>query len=469
MSVRVPMRGTGADQPVIVTKARNGAGAKGLTHLAEDGATTVGGNADRRIESKSAKSIPITKRQVWEAYKRVKANRGAAGVDGQTIEQFEEDLSNNLYKLWNRLASGSYMPRAVRRVEIPKADGGTRPLGIPTVVDRIAQTVVKQHLEPRLEEHFHEDSYGYRPGKSAHQALDRARRRCWDYAWVVDLDIKGFFDTIDHELLMRALQKHTSESRVLMYVRRWLQAPVELAEGQLQVRALGTPQGGVISPLLANLFLHYVFDVWMQRHHPDVPFERYADDALCHCRTRVQAEQVLARLTQRFVDCGLTLHPQKTRLVYCKDDDRRGEHPETSFDFLGYTFRARRSKNRWGKFFVNFSPGMSAKAGKRIRQEIRSWNLPRRSDKTLEDLAHMFNQRVRGWVNYYGQFYKSALYPTLRQLDRKLALWATRKYKRLRRHRRRADHWLERIARGKPGLFAHWRLLWGQAGVGRAV
>jgi len=451
-----------------VTKARNGAGAKGLTHSAEDGATTGGGNAGGRIASKSAKSIPITKRQVWEAYKRVKANRGAAGVDGQTIEEFDEDVSNNLYKLWNRLASGSYMPQAVRRVEIPKPDGGSRPLGIPTVADRIAQTVVKQHLEPRLEEHFHEDSYGYRPGKSARQALDRARRRCWDYPWVVDLDIKGFFDTIDHALLMRALQKHTSERWVLLYVRRWLQAPVELADGQTQVRALGTPQGGVISPLLANLFLHYVFDTWLRRHHPDVPFERYADDALCHCRTRQQAEQVLARLTQRFAECGLTLHPLKTRLVYCKDDDRRGEYLETSFDFLGYTFRARRSKNRWGKFFVNFSPGMSAKAGKRVRQEIRDWKLPARSDKTLEDLARMFDRQIRGWVNYYGVFYKSALYPTLRHLDRKLVLWATRKYKRLRGHRRRAAHWLERIAREKPSMFAHWRLLWGQTGMGRA-
>ena len=468
MSVRVPMRGTGADQPVVATKARNGVGAKGLTHPARHGTTTVGGNASGRIEPELAKSFPVTKRQVWEAYKRVKANRGAAGVDGETIERFEEGLPSKLYKLWNRLAAGSYIPQAVRRVEIPKADGGLRPLGIPTVADRIAQTVVKQHLEPRLEAHFHEDSYGYRPGKSARQALDRARRRCWDHAWVVDLDIKGFFDNIDHELLMRALRRHTSERWVLLYVRRWLEAPVVLADGQRQVRALGTPQGGVISPLLANLFLHYVFDMWMQRHHRDVPFERYADDVLCHCSTRVQAEQVLTRLTQRFADCGLTLHPLKTRLVYCKDDDRRGEYPETSVDFLGYTFRARRSKNRWGKYFVNFSPAISAKAGKRIRQEIRSWKLPGRSDKTLEDLARMFNQRVRGWVNYYGVFYKSALYPTLRQLDRKLALWATRKYKRLRRHRRRAAHWLERIARAKPGLFAHWRLLWGQARMGRA-
>lgn len=464
MSVRVPKRGTGAEQSVGATKARNGARAKGLPYPAEDGATTGNG----RIARNAAKSFPITKGQVWEAYKRVKANRGAAGVDGQTIEQFEEDLSNNLYKLWNRLASGSYLPQAVRRVEIPKPDGGMRPLGIPTVADRIAQTVVKQFLEPQLEEHFHADSYGYRPGKSAHQALERARRRCWEYAWVVDLDIKGFFDTIEHGLLMRALARHTQERWVLLYVQRWLQAPVELAEGQMQVRALGTPQGGVISPLLANLFLHYVFDQWMQRHHSEVPFERYADDVLCHCRTRARAEVVLAQLTQRFAACGLTLHPQKTRLVYCKDDDRRGEFPVTSFEFLGYMFRARRSKNRWGKPFVNFCAAISPQAGKRIRQEVRRWQLHLRSDKTLQDLARMFDKQIRGWVNYYGAFYKSALYPTLRHLDRKLVLWATRKYKRLRGHRRRAAHWLERIARARPRLFAHWPLLWGQAGVGRA-
>lgn len=468
MSVRVPMRGTGADQPVVVTKVCNGTGAKGLTYPAKEGATTVGGNANGRIVHNLAKSQPITKRQVWEAYKRVKANRGAPGVDGQTIEQFEENLSNNLYKLWNRMASGSYMPQAVKRVEIPKPDGGIRPLGIPTVADRIAQTVAKQLLEPQLEEHFHVDSYGYRPGKSAHQALARARRRCWDYAWVVDLDIKGFFDTIDHDLLMRALQRHTQEKWVLLYVRRWLQAPVEMSDGRHQVRTLGTPQGGVISPLLANLFLHYVFDRWMQRHHPDVPFERYADDVLCHCHTQAQAQMVLVELTRRFAECGLTLHPLKTKLVYCKDDDRTGDYPETSFDFLGYTFRARRSKNRWGKTFVNFCAGISAKAGKRIRQEVRSWNLHLRSDKTLTDLAHMFDRKIRGWVNYYSAFYKSALYSSLRQIDRKLVLWATRKYKRLRGHRRRAAHWLERIARAWPRLFAHWGLLWGQTGVGRA-
>jgi group II intron reverse transcriptase/maturase len=411
-----------------------------------------------------AKPFPITKLQVWEAYKRVKANKGGAGVDGQTLKMFEEELRNNLYKLWNRLASGSYLPPPVKRVEIPKANGGIRPLGIPTVADRVAQMVVKQALEPELEKHFHPDSYGYRPGKSAHQAIEQARKRCWRYDWVMDLDIKGFFDNIDHDLLMRAVRHHTQEKWVLLYLERWLTAPVQLLNGNLQERTKGTPQGGVVSPLLANLFLHYTFDAWMQRTYPHIPFERYADDAVCHCRTRAEAECLKRALEQRFADCCLELHPEKTKIIYCKDGDRRQDYPVTSFDFLGYTFRPRRSKNRWGKHFINFSPAVSNKAAKAIRQEVRSWNLQLRSDKALEDLAGMFNGIIRGWVNYYGAYYKSALYGTLRHIDRKLVWWATRKFKRLRGHKRRAEHWLQGIARRQTGLFAHWRLLYGQAG-----
>ncbi len=409
-----------------------------------------------------AKPFPITKRQVWEAYKRVKANRGGAGVDGQTLQEFDEELENNLYKLWNRLSSGSYQPPPVKRVEIPKADGGIRPLGIPTVADRIAQMVVKQVLEPELEKHFHPDSYGYRPGKSAHQAIGRARKRCWDNDWVVDLDIKGFFDNLDQALLMRAVRYHTQDNWVVLYIERWLKASVQLPDGARQERTKGTPQGGVISPLLANLYLHYAFDLWMQRTYPSIPFERYADDAVCHCRTQAEAQHLKEALKHRFAECGLELHPEKTRVIYCKDDDRREDYPDISFDFLGYGFRPRRSKNRWGKFFINFSPAISNKAAKAIRQEVRSWNLPVRSDKALDDLARMFNAAIRGWVSYYGAYYKSALYRTLRHIDRKLVLWATRKFKRLRGHKRRADHWLQRIARRQTWLFAHWRLLYGQ-------
>ena len=412
-----------------------------------------------------AKPFSISKREVWEAYKRVKANQGAAGVDGQSIAEFESDLSNNLYKLWNRLASGSYFPPPVRRVDIPKGDGRTRPLGIPTVADRIAQMVVKRYLEPEVDKHFHPDSYGYRPGKSALDAVGQARERCWRYDWVLDLDIKGFFDNLDHELMMRAVRKHTDCPWVLLYIERWLKAPVQMPDGTLVDRDRGTPQGGVISPLLANLFLHYTFDVWMQHNHPDIPFERYADDAVCHCRTEAQAQRLRQELEQRFAACRLELHPQKTKIVYCKDDDRRGSYPQERFDFLGYTFRPRRSKNRWGKYFVNFSPAASAEAMRDFRRELRRWHLHTRSDKSLEDLSRMFNPVLRGWVNYYSRFYKSALYPTFQHLDRLLVRWAMRKYKRLRGHQRRAAHWLRRIARSQPNLFAHWGF-W-QAAAGR--
>lgn len=419
---------------------------------------------NRRIGLNQAKPFCISKLEVWEAYKRVKANKGAAGVDGQSLEEFASDEQNNLYKLWNRMSSGSYFPPPVLRVEIPKGGGRMRPLGIPTVADRVAQQVVKQHLEPELEKHFHPDSYGYRPGKSALDAVGRARKNCWRYDWVLDLDIKGFFDNIDHDLLMKAVRWHTDEKWVLLYIDRWLKAPISMPDGTLVYPEKGTPQGGVISPLLANLFLHYAFDKWMERENPSIPFERYADDAVCHCASQTQAECLKRALEVRMNEVGLELHPEKTKIVYCKDDDRQGWYPRTSFDFLGYTFRSRRSRNRWGKYFINFSPAISNKAAKAIRQTSRQWHWPTRSDKDLEDLALMFNPIIQGWINYYGRYYKSALYPTLRCLDRRLVMWATRKYKRLRGHRRRATHWLDRIARKQPYLFAHWRLLYAAAG-----
>ncbi len=406
-----------------------------------------------------ARSWSIPKLYVWDAYKRVKANRGAAGVDDQTIEEFERDLANNLYKLWNRMSSGSYFPPPVKRVNIEKRGGGFRPLGIPTVSDRIAQAVVKGYLEPELEKHFHPDSYGYRPGKSALDAVGVARERCWRYAWVLDLDIKSYFDTISHELLLRAVRKHTDCPWVLLYIERWLKAPVQLEDGTLEPRERGTPQGSVISPLLSNLFLHYTFDRWMARNHPDIPFERFADDALCHCVNEAQAKILKEALEKRFAECGLQLHPEKTKIVYCKDDDRRGNSKNESFDFLGYSFRARRSKNRFGKFFVNFSPGVSNAATKAIREEIRRWQLRCRIDKWIDDLARMFNPVIRGWITYYGRYYKSALYPTFRYLDQCLANWAMAKYKRLRRHRQRAGHWVSKTASRDPRLFAHWPLL----------
>ncbi len=405
-----------------------------------------------------AKPFCISKWEVWEAYRRVKANKGAAGVDEQSIADFEGKLKDNLYKLWNRLSSGSYFPPPVRTVKIPKADGGERKLGIPTVSDRIAQMVVKSRLEPAVDPLFHPDSYGYRPGKSALDAVGQARQRCWRYDWVVDLDIKGFFDNIDHELLMRAVRKHAKEQWVVLYIERWLKAPVQEEDGQLVPRERGTPQGGVVSPLLANLFLHYAFDEWLRRSYPHLPFERYADDAIVHCSTEREAQEVWSAIAVRLRECRLELHPEKTKVVYCKDEDRRGNYPSEKFDFLGYTFRPRRSKNRYGKYFINFSPAVSDKAGKAIRAEIRSWKLHLRSDKSLEDLARMFNPIIRGWLQYYGRYYRSALYPLMRQLDRSLARWAYRKYKKLRGHLRRSTHWIARISRRDSKLFAHWQV-----------
>lgn len=411
-----------------------------------------------------AKPFCISKWEVWEAYKLVKANKGSAGVDGQSIAEFEEDLKNNLFKIWNRMSSGSYFPPPVRRVDIPKDNGKTRPLGIPTVSDRIAQTVVKRYLEPIVEEYFHADSYGYRPGKSAIEAIGVARQRCWRYDWVLDLDIKGFFDNIDHDLLMRAVRKHTNCKWVLLYIERWLNAPAQLEEGSLINRDKGTPQGGVISPLLANLFLHYAFDTWMKRHYPQIPFERYADDGICHCRSKAEAEILRVAIEKRFAECGLELNLQKTKIVYCKDDDRRGNYPEQKFDFLGFTFRPRRAKNRRGKLFVGFTPAISNRAKKSICDTMRRWKMHRQTDKSLDELARVVNPVLRGWINYYGRFYKSALYRVFQHLNNILVQWASRKYKRLRGYDQRASQWLQGIFHRQPKLFAHWQLSQVKAG-----
>jgi len=405
-----------------------------------------------------AKPYSISKRVVFEAYKRVKANKGAAGVDEESITDFEINLKDNLYRIWNRMSSGSYFPPPVRAVDIGKKDGGQRRLGVPTVSDRIAQMVAKMYFEPEVECYFHPDSYGYRPKKSAIEAAGVARQRCWRYDWVLDLDIKGFFDNIDHELMLRAVRKHTDCKWLLLYIERWLKAPVELKDGTLVNRDKGSPQGSVISPLLANLFLHYGFDEWMRRHYSMIPFERYADDIIVHCRSEEQVRFIKTKIEKRLIECKLEAHPGKTKIVYCKDSNRRGNYPNKKFDFLGYSFRPRLSKDRWNRYFVNFSPAVSNKAAKSIRETIRSWRIHKRSDKSIYDLSRIFNPVIRGWINYYGKYYKSALYSIFNQLNRALIKWAMRKYKRLRNRQRKAYYWLGRIARKIPNIFAHWRL-----------
>jgi RNA-directed DNA polymerase len=356
------------------------------------------------------------------------------------------------------MSSGSYFPPPVRLVEIPKGNTGkTRPLGIPTVSDRIAQMVVKLMLEPHVEPHFHKDSYGYRPGKSALDAVGVTRQRCWRRNWVIDLDIKGFFDNLDWDLVMRAVRHHTTVPWILLYVERWLRAPVQHADGRLEERTKGSPQGSVISPLLSNLFMHYAFDEWLRRNFPDVQFARYADDAVVHARSLTEAEKLLTAIRSRLAECGLELHPEKTKIVYCKDDDRSGTHEHTSFDFLGYTFRPRRAKNRWGKLFISFLPGVSNKAANSIRETIRSWRIgATRNNQRLEEIASFVNPFVRGWVNYYGRYYPSALTPVLRSLERSLVYWVRRKFKRFRYHQRQAVHWLGRVAQREPNLFVLW-------------
>lgn len=449
------MRGTGTERPVVAEKSGKPDGAKESRHPARN----EGQPRKREEPSDPAKPFNISKKVVWEAYQRVKANKGAPGVDSESIAAFERNLKGNLYRIWNRMSSGTYFPPPVRAVAIPKKDGGERRLGIPTVSDRVAQAVVKMYLEPMVEPTFHPDSYGYRPRKSAADALGVARQRCWRHDWVIDLDIRGFFDNLDHALIMRAVGKYTQCRWVLLYVKRWLQAPAKQADGTLVPRTKGTPQGGVASPLFANIFLHLAFDNWMRETHPDVPFERYADDIVAHCKTEEQAQQVLESIKRRLEQCRLELHPQKTKIVYCKDGDRQGRYVHEKFNFLGYTFRARRAKNRWGKCFINFSPALSNEAAKKMRQEMRHWRVNLRSDKAISDLANMWNPVLRGWIQYYGRFYKSALHAVFRHFNGILVRWAMRKYKRLQRHRLRAERWLGGIARREPRLFAHWYLL----------
>lgn len=401
------------------------------------------------------KAYSVSMMVIEAAYEEVRENQGAAGVDRETIEEFSKKTEDNLYKIWNRMSSGCYFPPAVRTVEIPKKDGQKRKLGIPTVSDRIAQTVTKMYLEPAVEPKFHPDSYGFRPGKNQRQAIEVTRQRCWRYDWVIDLDIKAFFDNLDHSLLLNAVRIHTDIPWVLLYTERWLKAPIQETDGTLSVREKGTPQGGVISPLLANIYLHHAFDEWMKERFSYVPFERYADDIVVHCKTEAQAKFVLTCIVERLNAWKLELHPEKTRIVYCKDDNRKGTHTNTKFDFLGFTFCAREARNkRDGRKFGNFLPAMSDKARKEKRSQINKWNLQRRTDLSIKELAELCNAEIRGW-GYYGAFYKTKFLQVLLSINLKLVKWVKRKYN---KSTNEAWKWLKRVCSREPTLFAHWKM-----------
>ena len=408
---------------------------------------------------KNAKSFEISKQLVMEAFKRVKANKGTSGVDDVSIAEFEKDLRGNLYKIWNRMSSGCYLPSPVKLVEIPKSGGGKRPLGIPTVEDRVAQMVVVMSIEPFIEPHFHADSYAYRKNKSAHDALDTAKERSYTFHWVVDLDIKGFFDNIDHDLLLKALSRHVTCKWAMLYIKRWLTVPYQLKDGSQVQRSKGVPQGSVIGPILANLFLHYVFDEWMKRNHSNIRFERYADDTICHCVSLKQAEFIKRAIKQRLADCKLELNETKTKIVYCKKNHREIDYDVIQFDFLGYTFRPRRAIDVHGEVFLNFSPAVSRTARTKIWETIRDWNHHYWVQLTLEEIAKQINPVIQGWINYYGRFNSRILKEVLQRINLKLSRWVRNKFKGFRKHKTRAVYRLGDIALANPDLFAHWK--WG--------
>ena len=406
------------------------------------------------------KSVPISREMIWSAYKKVRSNQGGAGIDHISVEEYDAKRSKHLYKLWNRMSSGSYFPPAVKEVEIPKKDGKTRNLGIPTISDRVAQMVVKDYLEPRFEKIFSPNSFGYRPQKNAHQALSLVRENCRKTDWVIDLDIKGFFDNIDHEKLLKAVEKHVSEKWCILYITRWLQTPVQTKSGDLLYKqGKGTPQGGVISPLLANLFLHYAMDKWLERTHPTVKYVRYADDAILHCKSISQAKYVKENLQKRMQECGLELHPEKTKIVYCKDYRRQEKYPVVKFDFLGYSFQPRSTaKGGKGNLFLGYDCAISISSKKRIIEKLREMDIPHLTHNSVVGVAQYLDPYIRGWIQYFGKFRLSKMNPLFQLIRRRLVQWARIRYKRYKTSLVRAYNWLKRMRIQFPYLFYHWKL-----------
>lgn len=404
------------------------------------------------------KTVPIEYYDVAKAYQKVRKGGKAVGIDQESWADFDKEPERNLYVIWNRLASGSYHPQPVREVEIPKKDGSKRKLGIPTLRDRIAQQVVKDYMEKRIDKLFHENSYGYRPLKSAHQAIEQVRQNTFGFDWVLDMDISKFFDEVDHDLTLKAVSHVMEEKWVLMYVERWLKMPVQKQDGTVEPKqGKGTPQGGVISPLLANLYLHFAMDKWLSNHYPTVRFVRYADDVVIHCSTHQQAEQVKEALINRLAEVKLRVNESKTHIAYCKDYRRKESHEKVKFEFLGFSYqpRARKSK-RDGKNFMAFTAEISPTNKKRIIQTIRELGVWRDTRVEIQSIAAQLNAKLRGWINYYGLYSKRSLRIALLKVEERLVKWLKKKHK---AGTRKARAKLKVIRRENPELFYHWKIV----------
>ena len=408
-------------------------------------------------KSNMSRLYDVAREEVDASWKAVRQAGGGCGHDGKTIKDVEADLDNQLYRIWNRMTSGSYMAQPVLLVNIPKAKGGFRQLGIPTVTDRIAQHVIKRRLEAIVEPLFHEDSYAYRPGRSAIDALAVVRERCFRHEWLLEIDIKAFFDTLNHDKLMEIVDNYTDDKAIRLYARKFLKAPGRMENGDTIERATGTPQGGVVSPVLANLYLHEAFDCWMAKAFPEVKFCRYADDIVVHCVSEKQAFFMKNRISARLKEYNLELHPEKTRIVYTgtsNDFDHRGHSLSRKFTFLGYDFKPRMSRNGW----LGYSPGIGQGAMKMIRIKIKSWNWKRRISQSIEDIARQSDSAIRGWINYYGHYRRSELYRLEHMINNYLAQFIKRKHS---KGWTWGQAWkeLEKLKQEKPRLFSHWYMI----------
>jgi RNA-directed DNA polymerase len=405
------------------------------------------------------KTHPIEFKWVVDAYQKVRQGGKATGIDEESWTEFDKDPEKNCYVIWNRMASGSYHPQAVRAVEIPKKDGSMRKLGIPTLRDRIAQQVAKAYMEKRIDGKFHPDSYGYRPLKSAHDALRAVERNCIEKDWVIDMDISRFFDEIDHELMLKAVEHILPDTDwVKLYVKRWLEMPIKEVDGSVTAKAgKGTPQGGVISPLLANLYLHYALDLWLERNYPTVSFVRYADDVVIHCNSKEEAEQVLERVRERLQEVKLSIKESKTRIAYCKDYRRRQDHDTVKFDFLGFSFQPlpMPSKRKPGSHYTGYGGKISGSSEEKITDAIKKERLLSNTTIDLALISRVLNPRLRGWIGYYGLYGKRHLHRVLHRLDYRIIQWVKKKYK---IGYRQSVAKLNAIKQSNPRLFYHWEL-----------